>query len=295
MHSLPVIRSALFVPGIRPEFIPKADAAGADALILDLEDSVSHNAKDAARANVAAALAKRPDRLTFVRINHPDVGSLAADMAVLAPHALQVVILPKCEQVSEVVAADQMLAKIEQTHGLEAGCLSLVVVVESSLGLRNLFDLVSAAPRVRGAALASAEEGDFLVDLGALWTPEGTALAYARGKFVCDARAARVQWLFDGAFMNLASNEALEQESRLARVCGFNGKMAIHPRQVATLNQVFSPTQAEVERARRMITAFRQAEAQGRGAVQFEGMMVDYANIKRAEQIIALASAQSSG
>mgnify|MGYP003346199588 FL=1 len=291
MRVLPVVRSVLFVPGVRPEFIPKADAAGADALVLDLEDSVSHNAKAAARSNLAKALAERANRLTFVRINHPAIGSLEADLSVLAPHMNQAIILPKCEHVADVVAVDRQLAAFEHAHGLEADGLTVVVVVESPLGLRNLYEFLVAAPRVRGAALASAEEGDFIVELGAQWTPDGTALAYARGKFACDARAAKAQWLFDGAFMNLTSNEALERESRLARVCGFNGKMAIHPRQVATINQVFSPSDAELERARRMIDAFREAEAQGRGAVQFEGMMVDYANIKRAEQLLALASA----
>ncbi len=290
MRVLPVIRSALFVPGVRPEFIPKADAAGADALVLDLEDSVSHNAKAAARLNLAKVLGDRADRLTFVRINHPATGCLESDLAVLAPHTNQAIILPKCEQVAEVIAVDRLLSDFERANGLEKDSVTVVVVVESPLGLRNLYDFLLVAPRVRGAALASAEEGDFIVELGAQWTADGTALAYARGKFVCDARAAKAQWLFDGAFMNLTSGEALERESRLARIFGFNGKMAIHPRQVFTINQVYSPSAAEIDRARRMIDAFREAEAGGRGAVQFEGMMVDYANIKRAEQLLALAS-----
>ena len=291
MTSLPAIRSILFVPGIRPEFIPKALAAGADALVLDLEDSVSHHAKAEARTHVATALRAATERLTFVRINHPDLGMLKEDLAVLAPHAMQVVLLPKAENTAEVAAVDRSLAEFEKVNGLDPNSISMVVVVESSLGLRNLYDLVRAAPRVRGAALASAEEGDFIVDIGAQWTPDGTALAYARGKFVCDARAAKAEWLLDGAFMNLTSAEALERESRLARTCGFNGKMAIHPRQVAVMNNVFGPSAAEIERAHKLIAAFKVAEAQGRAAVQFEGMMVDYANVKRAERILAMAGA----
>ena len=289
MHALPAVRSVLFVPGIRPEFIPKADAAGADALVLDLEDSVSRHAKGQARTHVAAALRERSDRLTFVRVNHPELGFLAEDLSVLAPHAMQVVILPKAEQVEDVIAVDRLLAQFEGASGLAANSIYVTVVVESSLGLRNLYDLIRAAPRVRGAALASAEEGDFIVEIGAQWTPDGTALAYGRGKFVCDARAAKAEWLFDGAFMNLTSGDALERESRLARTCGFNGKMAIHPRQVAVINQVFSPSIAEIARARKLLDAFRAVEAQGRGALQFDGMMVDYANVKRAEQILARA------
>jgi citrate lyase subunit beta/citryl-CoA lyase len=162
------------------------------------------------------------------------------------------------------------------------------VVIESSGGLRNLFDTVSRTKRVRGAALATAEEGDFMCDIGGRWTATGEALTYARGKFVCDARAAKMTWLVDGAFMQLTDERALECESRLARTHGFNGKVAVHPRQVKTINEVFSPTDAEIERAQKLIDAFRGAESQGQGAIQFQGMMVDYANVRRAEQILSV-------
>lgn len=290
MHLSPLIRSVLFVPASRPEFIPKADAAGADALIFDLEDSVSHNAKDAARVHLTETLKQRSNGLSFIRINHPQVGQLDPDLAVIAPHSGQSIIIPKCEHPDDVIVVDRKLSEFERRHHLLADSVTVVVVAESSLGLRNLYDLIRAAPRVKGAALASAEEGDLIVDLGAQWTPEGTALAYARGKFVCDARAARAQWLFDGAFMDLSSSEALQRESQIARICGFTGKMAIHPRQVAVINSVFSPSESDLARARRMIEAFRAAEARGQGAVKFEGMMVDYANVKRAQQMLALAT-----
>ncbi len=289
MPSVPAIRSLLFVPGSRPEFLPKAAVAGADALVLDLEDSVAQHAKDEARLHVASALRQSPDQLTFIRVNHPGLGVLEKDLSVLAPHAMQAVILPKVENIDEVRSVERLLAEFEGSNGIETNSISVMVVVESSLGLRNLYDLVRAAPRVRGAALASAEEGDFMVDIGGQWTPEGTALTYARGKFVCDARAARAVWLMDGAFMNLTSDEALECESQLARTYGFNGKIAIHPRQVPAINKVFSPTPEEIERARKLLEVFRAAEARGLGAVQFEGMMVDYANARRAEQILAFA------
>lgn len=238
---------------------------------------------------MASALRQSPEQLTFLRINHPGLGALESDLSVLAPHAMQAVILPKAEEVDDVRHVDRLLAAFERTNHLPADSISIMVVVESSLGLRNLFDLIRAAPRVRGAALASAEEGDFMVDIGGQWTPGGEALAYARGKFVCDARAAKALWLMDGAFMNLTGTEALRCESQLARTCGFNGKIAIHPRQVPVINAVFSPSAEEIERARKLLEAFRIAEAQGQGAVQFQGMMVDYANVKRAEQILALA------
>jgi citrate lyase subunit beta / citryl-CoA lyase len=269
--------------------MPKALATGADAIILDLEDSVPPAQKEEARTLVAAELARSPERLTFLRINHPRLGNLGKDLAALAPHSAQAVMVPKVEGARDIEEIDAWLAAHELDAGLEAGAISIVAVIESSKGLRNLFDTVSRTKRVRGAALATAEEGDFMCDIGGKWTATGEALTYARGKFVCDARAAKMTWLVDGAFMQLDNEPALECESRLARTHGFNGKVAVHPRQVKPINQIFSPTDAEVERAQKLIDAYRAAESQGRGAIQFQGMMVDRANVQWAEQILSLA------
>jgi citrate lyase subunit beta/citryl-CoA lyase len=278
----------LFVPGTRTNLLPKALASGADAIILDLEDSVPPAQKEEARTLVAAELARAPERLTFLRISNPRLGDLDKDLAVLAPHSAQAVMVPKVEGTRDIEEIDARLAAHELDAGLDAGAISIVVVIESSMGLRHLFDTVSHTKRVRGAALATAEESDFMCDIGGKWTATGEALTYARGKFVCEARAAKMTWLIDGAFMQLADEPALECESRLARTHGFNGKVAVHPRQVKAINQVFSPTDAEVERAQKLIDAFRGAESQGRGAIQFEGMMVDYANVRWAEQILSV-------
>jgi len=283
------LRSFLFVPGTRTNLVPKALATGADAVILDLEDSVPPPQKEEARKLVSIELAQSPERLTFLRINHPRFGNLDKDLAVLAPHGAQAVMVPKVEHARDIAEVDARLAAHELGAGLQGGAISLVVVIESSVGLRNLFDTVSHTNRVRGAALATAEEGDFMCDIGGRWSATGEALTYARGKFVCDARAARMAWLVDGAFMQLADEAALECESRLARAHGFNGKVAVHPDQVKPINRVFSPTDAEVERAQKLIDAFRAAESQGRGAIQFQGMMVDYANVRWAEQILSAA------
>jgi citrate lyase subunit beta/citryl-CoA lyase len=279
----------LFVPGTRTNLLPKALATGADAIILDLEDSVPPAQKEEARELVSIELARSPEQLTFLRINHPQLGILDKDLAALAPHGAQAVMVPKVESARDIEEVDARLAAHELDAGLEAGAISILVVIESCVGLRNLFDTVSHTKRVRGAALATAEEGDFMCDIGGRWTATGEALMYARGKFVCDARAAKMTWLVDGAFMQLADEPALERESRLARTHGFNGKVAVHPSQVKSINQVFSPTDTEVERAQKLIDAFRDAESRGRGAIQFQGMMVDYANVRWAEQILSVA------
>jgi citrate lyase subunit beta/citryl-CoA lyase len=288
MLSHRAFRSILFVPGTRTELLSKAVATGADAIVLDLEDSIPLARKQEARASVSAALASSSERLTFLRINQPRLGELDKDLAVLAPHAAQAIMVPKVEDARDLEELDARLAAHELDTGLESDAISVLVVIESSVGLRNLFDILSRTKRVRGAALATAEEGDFMCDIGGRWTATGEALTYARGKFVCDARAAKMTWLVDGAFMQLTDERALECESRLARTHGFNGKVAVHPRQVKTINEVFSPTDAEIERAQKLIDAFRGAESQGQGAIQFQGMMVDYANVRRAEQILSV-------
>jgi citrate lyase subunit beta/citryl-CoA lyase len=292
--SHPALRSFLFVPGTRTNLLPKAIATGADAIILDLEDSVPPAQKEEARTLVSAELAKSSQRLTFLRINNPRLGSLDKDLAALAPHGAQAVMVPKVESARDIAEIDARLAAHELEAGLEVGVISLLVVIESSMGLRNLFDTISHTKRIRGAALATAEEGDFMCDIGGKWTATGEALTYARGKFVCEARAAKMTWLVDGAFMQLTNEPALECESRLARTYGFNGKVAVHPSQVRSINQIFSPTDAEVERAQRLIDAFRGAESQGRGAIRFQGMMVDRANVQWAEQILSAARRQHS-
>jgi citrate lyase subunit beta / citryl-CoA lyase len=282
------LRSFLFVPGTRTNLMPKALATGADAIILDLEDSVPPAQKEEARTLVAAELARSPERLTFLRINHPRLGNLGKDLAALAPHSAQAVMVPKVEGARDIEEIDAWLAAHELDAGLEVDAISILVVIESSMGLRNLFDTLSHTRRVRGAGLATAEEGDFMCDIGSKWTATGEALTYARGKFVCDARAAKMTWLVDGAFMQLDNEPALECESRLAHTHGFNGKVAVHPRQVKSINQIFSPTDAEVERAQKLIDAYREAESRGRGAIQFEGMMVDRANVQWAKQILSV-------
>ncbi|MGH8325327.1 MAG: HpcH/HpaI aldolase/citrate lyase family protein [Steroidobacteraceae bacterium] len=293
MSALAPLRSLLFVPGDRPELFAKAALAGADALVLDLEDSVTAARKEEARAAVAAELARPGPQPRFIRINPPRSGDLARDLSVLAPRDTQAVMVPKVEDAGDLEELDTRLAAFERAHGLERDAIAVLIVVETSLGLRNLYDTLVGRSRVRGAGLATAEEGDLMLDLGGHWTPDGTALSYARGKLVCDARAAGAAWVIDGAFMNLNDDAALDAEANLARTSGFNGKVAIHPRQVARINSVFTPTTAEITRARRIVDAYRSAQERGRGATAVDGVMVDRANLRWAERILAAGASMT--
>ena len=287
-----LFRTLLFAPGVRLELLTKSQGGQSDALIFDLEDSVPHNAKDEARRNVGQVLQEGLRKPMFLRINNPRAGDYQADLAVLASQASQGnvmgVILPKAEITRDIELVGQALTDIESRFGWPLGSLKILPLVETCLGLRNTFDLASASPRVCGMSLASAEQGDFMVDLGGRWTPQSLALSYPRSKMVVDARAAGLQWLVDGVFMNLQDLDALRTECQIARELGFVGKMAIHPSQVEVMQHVFSPSESELAYARGLLEAFAEAEARGLGAVRYQGMMVDYANVRLAQRTLSL-------
>ena len=291
-NPIKMYRTLLFAPGSRPELLSKAQMGDADAMIFDLEDSVPLNAKDEARQNIADALAAGLKKPMFLRISNPRAGDFMADLKVLADASSLVnvagVVLPKADDANDVQAVAKALQAIEVKHAIAEGSLSILPLIETCLGLRNGFDIAKASPRVIGMALASAEQGDFMVDLGGRWTPRSLALAYPRSKLVVDARAAGVQWLVDGVFMNLKEIDKLREECLIARELGFVGKMAIHPTQVDVMHTVFSPSEEEVTYARGLLAAFREGEARGVGAVKYEGMMVDYANVRLAERTLSL-------
>lgn len=284
----------LFAPGSRAELLTKAQLGAADAMIFDLEDSVPLNAKDEARKNVQQALALGLKKPMYLRISNPRAGDYLADLGVLANQSLvnvAGVALPKADDAQDIETVSKALQEIEIKAGVAVGSLSILPMIETCLGLRNSFDIAKSSKRVSGMALASAEEGDFMVDLGGRWTPRSLALNYPRSKLVVDSRAAGLEWIVDGVFMNLKDTQMLREECLIARELGFVGKMAIHPTQVDVMHQVFSPSAEEIEYARGLIAAFREGEARGVGAVKYQGMMVDYANVRLAERTLALVEA----
>ena len=287
-------RTLLFAPGSRAELLTKAQLGAADAMIFDLEDSVPLNAKEEARKNVQQALALGLKKPMYLRISNPRAGDYLADLGVLANQSLVNVVgvaLPKADDAQDIETVSKALQEIEIKAGVAVGSLSILPMIETCLGLRNSFDIAKSSKRVSGMALASAEEGDFMVDLGGRWTPRSLALNYPRSKLVVDSRAAGLEWIVDGVFMNLKDTQMLREECLIARELGFVGKMAIHPTQVDVMHEVFSPSAEEIEYARGMIAAFREGEARGVGAVKYQGMMVDYANVRLAERTLALVEA----
>jgi citrate lyase subunit beta / citryl-CoA lyase len=297
MRSIAAVRSLLFSPGSRPDMMAKAKRSGADSLIFDLEDAVAPSARDAAREAVAAALVDKPAGApadatpatppVFVRVNHPSTGELEADLDAVVGAGPYGIVLPKTETAAEIAALDEAISVREQRTGRPSGAIVVLPLVESCLGLRFTYEIARASPRVVGLAFSSGEDGDFMADLDGQWTPGGEAMLYPRSKLICDARAAGLGWPVDGVFMQVDDEAALVEECRLARRLGFAAKMAIHPRQLAAIHAAFTPTAEEIADARGLLAAFEDAQASGSGAFRYQGLMVDKANVRRAEQVLA--------
>jgi citrate lyase subunit beta/citryl-CoA lyase len=288
--SVLALRSLLFSPGSRPDMMAKAKRSGADSLIFDLEDAVAPGARIAAREAVAAALddpAASPP--VFVRVNHPSTGEMESDLDAVVGAGPFGIVLPKVETAAEIAALDEAISVREGRAGRPVGSIVVLPLVESCRGLRFSYEIARASPRVVSLAFSSGEDGDFMADLDGQWSPGGEAMLYPRSKLICETRAAGLPWPVDGVFMQVDDEAALEVECRLARRLGFAAKMAIHPRQLAAIHAAFTPTPEEVAHARGLLAAFAQAEADGAGAFRYEGLMVDRANVRRAEQVLARA------
>ncbi len=282
-------RSLLFVPGNREDMLRKAAATSADALLPDLEDSVPVHEKQNARQIVGRFIAEEGAKPWFVRVNSVRSGLAASDLEAIVPAKPAGIFLPKVESTDEVRQADSWLARVESEAGLEHGSVEIVVMIESALAVNRSYDLATASPRVASLSFASAQNGDLQTDLGCDWSVEGTEMLYARSKVLLDARAAGIEFPLDGVYADLQDASGLIADSTLSRRLGYVGRSVIHPKQVAPVNEVYSPRAEEVDYYRRLIEAFAKAEEDGRAAVNFEGKMIDYAMVERARRVIRLA------
>ena len=281
----------MFVPGDRRRMHEKALGLPVDAIMLDLEDGVAPAEKPGARALIAETLdacAAAPERRTparFVRVNpskHPDV---EADLAAAVRAGADGLVLPKTERPADVDWFDGRVRERELAQGLPGGRLRFLAAIESPAGLMSAFAIAASSPRVTGL-LFGAE--DFALELGlpAVRTDEARELLYARSAVTIAAAAAHVQSV-DGVWPWLDDPEGLDRDARQARNLGFSGKSLFHPSQIDAINATFSPSAEDVALARRIVDAFDEAEAQGRGAVAFGGQLLDRPIVDRARRTVA--------
>jgi citrate lyase subunit beta/citryl-CoA lyase len=282
-------RSLLFTPGNNMRMIAKAGTLAADAVILDLEDSVPVSDKETARLFVRDSLVDvgRGDAAVLVRINAPDTGLSEDDLDWVVQPGLHGIVLPKAESAEDVVNLANRLERLESDRKLADKSLAIVPILESAKGVMNGYPIATASSRVAALAFGGV---DFSRDMAVDLTPEGMELFYPRAQIAIAARAAGVLAV-DTPCTAINDPVQLKAEAKAVRQLGFRGKLLIHPAHVRIVNEVFSPTTAEVNRARKIVEAFGAAQEQGLGAISLDGKMIDVANFRQAQDLLAWAEA----
>lgn len=287
MTARRLVRSYLYAPGDNPRLLARVAAAGADAVILDLEDAVAPERKTAARMLVAEALAlvDGPGPLHYVRINSVSSGEWADDLDAVVCRSLAGVRVPKAESRAEIEAVLGELRRLEAVRGLSPGAIAVVPTIESARGLLRADDMAS----LQGVEALAFGATDFLRDVGASTAAGDAETLYARSHLVVVSRAHDLRPPIASVHPLVADDEGLLQSSYAARRLGFFGRSCIHPRQVPIVHEAFAPTQDEVAEARAVIAAFERAGSAQSGSVALQdGRFVDRAVAERARQVLAL-------
>ena len=277
-------RSVLFMPGSNPRALEKARALPCDGLIFDLEDAVAPEAKETARTAVAAALAAGgyAPRELILRVNPLDTVWGHADLAIAATLPIDAVLLPKVENAERVRLTLGLLDALGAPPERSVWCM-----IETPLGVLAAAEIAGASPRVGALVLGTS---DLTADLHARPTRDRLPLMTGLGLVLLAGRAYG-RAILDGVHLDLADAEGFAAACRQGRDLGFDGKTLIHPDQIAPANEAFAPGAEEVPRARRLIAAYVEANAAGKGAVRFEGRLVEALHVAEARRLIALADA----
>jgi citrate lyase subunit beta/citryl-CoA lyase len=280
------LRSYLFAPGNHPRKVEKVFAAGADAVILDLEDAVAIAEKEATRAVVVEAMQRPRRSLGYVRINGVGTRWCMGDLEAVVGPWLDGIVVPKVESAEQLRLISEKIGDAERRLGLTGGAIDLMPIVETALGIESAREIAAAGPRVRRLAFGG---GDYTTDLDIVWTQDELELAYARARLTHASRIAGIEPPVDTVVVQVKDIERFRISAANGRRAGFAGKLCIHPDQVGPCNEAFSPSAAEIERARRIVAAFAAAEAGGSASIRVEGEFIDYPIVERARRVLALA------
>ena len=281
-------RTMMFIPGNNPSMMQDAYIYHPDSIMLDLEDSVTMAEKDAARMLVHNAL-KTIDYGNIervVRINPLNTPYGKKDVEAVVKGGVDVIRMPKTETADEVREVEAEIERVEKELGC-VGRTQIMAAIESALGIVNAYDIATASKRMMGIALGAE---DYSANLKTQRTKEGTELQLARETIVVTARAAGIDAL-DTVFSNLNDMEAFRNEVELIKRMGFDGKSIINPRQIEIINEVFAPKEKDIEKARTILAAIKEAAEKGSGVIAVNGKMVDRPVVIRAQRTIDLAIA----
>jgi citrate lyase subunit beta/citryl-CoA lyase len=290
MNKIEFMRTALFVPGNRPDRIDKALNTPADAVIVDLEDAVPPALKDEARPVVREKIQAHNTARLLVRVNALDTELVQADLDELVIEGLVCIIFPKIETPEHIRRANQLLSAAEAQKGIPPGTVSMIALIESALGVENAFEIVSQKTNPTRLFTVAFGAADFTLDMGIEMTRTGEEISYPRARLAVACRAAGVEPPIDTPYMiDLKDPEALEADARRAKQLGFQGKLCIHPNQVDICNRIFSPADKDIEQAHKIVAAFKEAKAAGAGVLQVDGKFIDLPLVKQAQRTLKIA------
>lgn len=291
---IPIIRTALFVPGNKPDRIEKAFNTEADVIIIDLEDAVPLSEKETSRSKIREKVTQYADRMMLIRINALGSPFIKDDLEKAVVEGVNGIILPKVEKPDDIHEINSLLCAVEKKRAIPDGSIRLFPLIESAAAVQHVYEILSIKTKPERIYTAAFGAADYTLDMGIEMTMEGNELYYARSKIAIACRAAGIAPPIDTPFMiDLNDIEALISDAKRAKELGFQGKLVIHPKQVEPCNRVFSPTPEEIARAEKIIQVFEEAEAAGTAAIQVEGKFIDYAVVKKSRDILALAAAIS--
>ena len=287
MNSL--YRTVLFVPGNNPSQMAKAEIYGADSVIFDLEDAVSIYEKDAARDLVKHFLQEiRPDTCRVgVRINAQDTPYYEEDVRAMVPVKPDYLRLPKSETAENIQLLDKLITECEKEAGIEPGSVKIVATIETALGVYNAYRIASASPRVIAIGLGAE---DFRTDMRMTRSEDGQEILFARNMISLAAHAAKVMPL-DYVYSNINNTEGFIADVKFGKMLGFTGKSVIHPSQVPLVHAVFTPSDKEIEQAKRIVAAYEEAMSKASGVVALDGKMIDMPIVVRAQNTLEYAKA----
>jgi citrate lyase subunit beta / citryl-CoA lyase len=279
-------RSRLYLPGMEPKYFINAALHAPDAIILDLEDSVHSAEKDAARILVRNALLAVDfgtcERM--VRINQSPMG--LQDLAEIVPAAPDLILIPKVETPEQVLAVDRMVQELRLRHNLERP-IWLMPILESAFGIENAFAIGHSTPNI--VALTIGLE-DYTADMGVVKTSEGRESLYARARLVNAAHAAGVQAI-DSVYGDVGDMDGLRRWGEASRALGFEGMGCIHPSQIMVIHQAFALSAAEIEKAKKIVAAFEDAQQKKLAVVSLGSKMIDPPVVQRALKLVERAKA----
>lgn len=293
MSDRPLI-TMLYVPGSDPAKLGKLASIPADAFILDLEDAVAMSEKEPARSHVRAVIDALGDRCQlWARINPWPSALARADLDAVVTVGLAGIVAPKVESAAQVDDLAGAVEELETARGIAERSIQLIATIESVRGVAEARSIAAAAPgRLHSLGFGV---GDFTLDLGIDTDPTSPTVLAGKAEVVLASRLAGINPPHDSVYMDFDDPDGLEENTRLGKRMGFLGKHAIHPKQIPVIRKVYTPTEREVARARRLLAEFEEAEHTGKAAMGFEGTLVDYPIADRARQIIQLAQTIGTG